>query len=313
MMQVITNLDDVRLSGPSVLTIGTFDGLHRGHQDIIRQLKTAARALEAQTAVMAFHPRPKAVFAPHLFKNDYLTTAAERIALFEQIGIDALILIPFTLKLSQIAATDFVKLISRRFNLAQLCVGHDFALGKNREGTIARLAELGQTFNYTVREIETFRLDNTIVSSTQIRKHLLAGEARQATHLLGRYPSLTSRIVKGAQRGRAIGFPTANFTVPGERLLPGNGVYATFIRFPGRAQRYAGVTNVGVRPSFGGDGRTVEAHIFDFDQDIYGKAATLEFVERLRPEKKFESIDALTAQIARDADQARSLLAVEQQ
>lgn len=307
-MQILTNLADARLSGPSVLTIGTFDGLHRGHQDIIRQLKSAAYSLQAQTVVVAFHPRPKAVFAPHLFGQDYLTTPAERIALFEQMGIDVLILTPFTLEFAQTSARDFMQDVSRRLNLVQICVGHDFALGKNREGNIDKLRELGREFNYSVCEIDRFELDGQVVSSTQIRTHVAAGQVRQAAHLLGRYPALTSQVVHGAQRGRTIGFPTANLAVPPERLLPANGVYATFVRFSGQTKRYPSVTNVGVRPSFNDTTRTVEVYIFDFAQDIYGQTLTLEFVEYLRPEMKFNGIEALVAQISHDAGQARTLL-----
>ena len=309
-MQLFQNLADVHLPQPTVLTIGTFDGLHRGHQDVINQLKTAAKNRQAQTAVIAFHPRPKALFAPQHFNNDYLTTPNERIFLFKQLGIDVLILIPFTIDLAQTPAFDFIQQLTQKVNLVQLCVGHDFALGKNREGTIEKLAKLGNEFNYTVSEIKPFTLDGTIVSSTQVRKHLLMGNVRNAAHLLGRYPSFESHIVQGDKRGRNIGFPTANFAVPIERLLPKNGVYATFFQYAGN--KYSSVTNVGVRPTFdGANSRTVETHIFDFDQDIYGQPATLEFVERLRPEKKFNGLDTLISQITKDAAIAKSILETE--
>ncbi len=305
-MQIFRNLDHARLTGPSVLTIGTFDGLHRGHQDVLRQLKSAARQLHAQSVVIAFHPRPKAVFAPNRYHNDYLTTPAERIMLFENMGLDVLILVPFTLDLAQTSARDFMQAICPRLSLVQLCVGHDFALGKNREGNITRLRQLGQEFNYSVREIEPFQLDGQLVSSTQIRAHIEAGRVRPAAHLLGRYFSVTSPVVAGVQRGRTIGFPTANLAAPTERLLPANGVYATFITL--NEVRYPSVTNVGIRPSFNGDGRTIEAHIFDFKCDIYGQTATLEFVEYVRPEIKFDNVAALVAQISHDAEQAKNLL-----
>ena len=309
-MQLFRNLADVHLPQPTVLTIGTFDGLHRGHQDVIRQLKTAAQTHQAQTAVIAFHPRPKAVFAPDRFKDDYLTSPNERISLFKQLSIDVLILIPFTHKLAQTPAFDFMQQLTDHINLVQLCIGHDFALGKNREGTIEKLTDLGNKLNFTVGEIKPFSIENTIVSSTQIRKYLLAGNVRRATYLLGRYPSLESYIIQGDKRGRTIGFPTANFATPTERLLPKNGVYATF--FQHAEQTFSSITNVGVRPTFdGASSRTVETHIFDFNEDIYGQPATLEFVARLRPEKKFNGIDALISQITQDAETAKTLLATE--
>ncbi len=310
-MQLFQDLSKAHLTGQTVLTIGTFDGLHRGHQHLIGQLKTQAKKRQAQSAVIAFHPRPKAVLAPHLFGNDYLTTPDERIALFEALGLDVLVLIPFTLEIAQTNAYDFVKMMVERLNIVQLCIGHDFALGKNRDGDFQKLTTWGRDLNYSVYEIEPFTLDGKVVSSTEVRQRLLAGDIRQAAFLLGRYPTLTSTVVKGAQRGRTIGFPTANLAVPPERLTPANGVYATFIRRPGNSRQYAGVTNVGVRPSFGGEERTVEAHIFDFNEDIYNQSFTLEFVERLRPERKFDGIDALVAQITQDAKQARALLAGE--
>jgi riboflavin kinase/FMN adenylyltransferase len=329
-MQVIQNLNSVHLPQPTVLTIGTFDGLHRGHQTLLRQLQQSAaqrateqqraaeqqrvakqqRAAEqeqqAQTAVLTFHPRPKTVLAPHLDNNDYLTTPAERMALFEQLGLDVLIIIPFTLEFAQTSARDFMKMVTKHINLVEFWAGHDFALGKNREGNLAKLSELGQEFNYIVCEVEPFWLDGQIVSSTQIRQLLRAGQVRQAAHLLGRYPAITGQVGPGAQRGRQLGFPTTNLIVPPERLLPENGVYATFVWL--NKDRLPGVTNVGVRPSFEGNVHTVETFIFDFDQDIYGQPLTLEFVERLRPEKKFDNIDELVAQISQDAKQAQALL-----
>lgn len=310
-MQVIRDLTEARLTEATALAIGTFDGVHRGHQDLLNHLKTVAAKHQAQTAVIAFHPRPKTVFAPQLYSNDYLTTATERIALLKSNGVDVLLLMPFSKELSQITAFDFVKLVVENLYVVELCVGYDFALGKNREGNVQKLKELGQQFDYGVTIIEPFLLDGQVVSSTQIRQELLSGNVRHAAYLLGRYPSLTSEVIEGAKRGRTIGFPTANLAAPSERLLPTNGVYATFIQRLGDPQRYPSVTNVGVRPSFDGVERTVETYIFDFSENIYGQTFTLEFVERLRPEQKFDGIDALIAQITADSEQARELLARE--
>jgi riboflavin kinase/FMN adenylyltransferase len=310
-MQVIQNLNTVHLTQPTVLTIGTFDGLHRGHQALLRQLQSTAAQQQAQIAVLTFHPRPKTVLAPHLGNNDYLTTSEERITLFEQLGLDILIITPFTLKFAQTSAHDFMKMVTERINLVAFCAGHDFALGKNREGNLEKLAQLGQEFNYTVCEVEPFLLDGQIVSSTQIRQLLQAGDVRRAAYLLGRYPAITGQVGAGAQRGRTIGFPTTNLMVPPERLIPTNGVYATFVQLGSAQQRLPSVTNVGIRPSFENNAHTVETHIFDFDQDLYNQTLTLEFVEHLRPEMKFDSIDALAAQISRDAEQARALLVKE--
>jgi len=310
-MIIIRDLAEAHLTEPTVLTIGTFDGVHRGHQALIARLQEAAARHRARSAVIAFHPRPKAVLVPHHANKDNLTTVDERIARFEKLGLDALIITPFTLDLAQTSAYDFMKFLSNRLNLVELWAGHDFALGKNREGNIEKLAELGRELNYELFEFDPVLIEGDIVSSTGIRNMLLAGDVRGAARHLGHYPLVSGPIVEGAKRGRTIGFPTANIDVPEERLIPANGVYATFVQLPGDSRRYASVTNVGVRPSFEGESRTVEAYIFDFNDTIYGQQLTLEFVEHLRPEKKFNGIDELVAQIARDADQARALLADE--
>ena len=310
MMQIFRDLAEIQLAGPTILTIGTFDGLHRGHQHLIHQLKNAAQQHQAQSVVISFHPRPKTVLAPHLPNNDYLTTVEERIKLFSALNIDVLILIPFTIALSQTTAFDFMKLLADRLYLVEFWAGHDFALGKNREGNIARLTELGHQFNYTLHQFEPFFVDEQLVSSTRVRQALRDGNVREATRLLGRHPSLRSEVIQGAQRGRTIGFPTANLLVPPERLLPANGVYATFVERKKTGQSYPSVTNIGVRPSFDGHEQTVETFIFDFNESIYGEMLSLEFVERLRAEKKFSGVDELVAQIKQDAEQARHLLEV---
>jgi len=309
-MQLFRDLSLAQLTKPTVLTIGTFDGIHRGHQALLQQLKDAAEKLEAQTAVITFHPRPKTVLAPHLANNDYLTTLEERIALFEKFGLDVLIITPFSLEFAQTTAHDFMKLVSKRINLIEFWAGHDFSLGRNREGNLEKLAALGRVFNYTVHEIKPLLIDGQVVSSTHIRQLLLAGQIRQATRLLGRYPSITGQVMEGIKRGRKLGFPTTNLAVPSERLIPANGVYATFVH-PSNTndQRLSSVTNIGVRPSFEqSDTRTVETYIFDFAESLYGQPLTLDFVDYLRPEQKFNSTDELVAQINHDVDQAHRLL-----
>ena len=316
MQQLIQNLTTTRLNIPTVLTIGTFDGIHLGHQALLKQLVAAARQRQAQSAIITFHPRPKTVLAPHLPNNDYLTTSAERTALLARLGLDVLIVTPFTRELSQTTAHDFIKQVTEHINLVEFWAGHDFALGKNREGNLAKLTELGREFGYSVREIEPFLLDGQVVSSTRIRDLLRAGDVRSVARLLGRRPSLSGTVVQGAQRGRKLGFPTTNLSAPPEKLIPANGVYATFAYLSeftlksddfNQPQPYPSVTNIGVRPSFEDNTPTIETHLFDFEADLYGQTLTLEFVERLRPEKKFDHIDDLVAQIGRDIAHARTI------
>jgi riboflavin kinase / FMN adenylyltransferase len=310
-MQLIQNLASIHLSSPTVLTIGTFDGIHLGHQALLKGLLQAARQQQAQAAVLTFHPRPKTVLAPHLPSNDYLTTSAERVALLEQLGLDTLIITPFTLEFAQTDARDFMQQVVKQVNLVEFWAGHDFALGKNRAGNMLQLAALGRELGYTVREVEPIQVNGEPVSSTRIRDLLRHGDMRGAAQLLGRYPALSGMIVTGQQRGRNLGFPTTNLATPPERLIPANGVYATLAYLPGLgSQCWPSVTNIGLRPSFeDATQRTIETHIFDFNQNIYGQPLTLEFVERLRPEQKFNTINDLIAQISSDAAQARNLLA----
>jgi riboflavin kinase/FMN adenylyltransferase len=310
-MQIIRDLTEAQITEPVVLTIGTFDGVHRGHQALIKQLREAALKHKAKSAVLAFHPRPKAIFNPQAHAHDYLTTPEERIALFEQIGLDILILLPFSMELAQHSARDFMTLLIDHVNLVELWAGHDFALGKGREGNIEKLTALGQEFNYSVHNFEPFKLGGETISSTRIRQLLQGGDVRKAAQLLGRYPTLTGEVIEGAKRGRTLGFPTANLAMPPERLIPANGVYATFVHRPGNSRRFASVANIGVRPSFEETKRTVETYIFDFNEKLYGQQLTLEFVEYLRPEKKFAGINELVDQIAHDVEHARSILAKE--
>jgi len=307
-MQLFQDLNQVNLTQPTILTIGTFDGLHLGHQNLLQQLNAAAKNHQAMSVVLAFHPRPKTVLAPHLPSDDYLTTATERITLFERLGLDVLLLVPFTRELSQVTAEAFMGLLKARLNMIELWAGHDFALGKGREGNLEKLSELGQTLGYQLHETAPVIVNEQIVSSTRIRHLLMDGNIPQATAFLGRYPAITGEVGHGAKLGRTLGFPTANLITPPERLLPANGIYATFMVRAKTGQRYLSATNVGVRPHFDGTTRTVEAYILDFDEDIYGETFTLEFVTRLRPEEKFDTLEGLLTQMAKDVLQARTIL-----
>jgi len=307
-MQRFQDIQQVKLTHPTVLTIGTFDGVHKGHQTLVKQLKQAAQQQNALAAVLAFHPRPKAILKPGHLGNDYLTTAEERATLFAELGLDILILTPFSRDFAQISAKTFMLMLKTNLNLVELWAGHDFALGKGREGNYQRLTELGQELGYRLHEFKAYLLDGEVVSSTRIRNLIQTAKIQEATRLLGRYPSITGMVEPGNQRGRTIGFPTANLQTSSERLLPMNGVYATFVTRIVTGQRYLGVTNIGVRPSFKTHQRTVETHIFDFNEMIYEEPLKLEFVSHLRPEQKFETIDLLKQQIQHDAKQARKIL-----
>jgi len=307
-MQVIGDLTQANLHGPSLVTVGSYDGVHIGHRHLLGQMQEAAHRLGCHTSLVTFHPQPKAVLAPHL-RIRYLTTPAEKIMLLDGLGLDLTAILPFTLETADTPAVEFAKALVTHLEMRQLWVGPDFALGRSREGDIPVLRRLGQDIGFEVHVVDPMVKDGEVVSSTRIRNLLMRGEIRPATALLGRYPRVTGQVTQGAQRGRLLGFPTANLAVLPERVIPADGVYACFVWLDNA--RYPAVTNIGVRPSFAGAERTVEAYLLDFSRDLYGLDLRLEFVERLRPEKRFRDLDDLVAQIRSDAEQAAELLAQE--
>jgi riboflavin kinase/FMN adenylyltransferase len=225
------------------------------------------------------------------------------------LGLDIVAILPFNREMAQTSARRFTEMISRQLRMTELWVGKDFALGYGRKGTPDVLQTLGQEMGFSVETITPLIWKGENISSTRIRSLLFKGQVRKAAELLGRYPSLAGEVVRGAQRGRCLGFPTANLEVRAERAIPANGIYAVYTVLG--KERYQGVANVGVRPSFDNGERTVEIYILDFEANIYGYDLVVEFVQRLRPEKRFTDIKDLTAQIEKDIVQARRILAAE--
>lgn len=304
-MEVIDDLAKASPQRETVLTIGAFDGVHRGHQALISEVVARARATGRLSGVLTFHPDPVVVLAPQR-APDYLTTLGEKMALLEGLGLDLAALLTFDKQMASTPPREFVKMVSWHLRLRELLVGADFALGRNRQGDVAFLQRLGRELGYGVHVVEPLLLDGQVVSSSRIRALIKDGQVAEASHLLGRYPGLSGEVVVGAQRGRSLGFPTANLEVRPERAVPANGVYAVFALL-GR-ERYPGVANVGVRPTFDNGQRTVETYILDFEGDIYGCDLVVEFVARLRSERRFESIEDLIAQIREDSEEARRIL-----
>ncbi len=304
-MQVIDDLADANLPDPSSVTVGSYDGVHIGHQHLLRQMKESADKLGYHASLVTFYPQPKAVLAPHLPVR-YLTTPTEKIILLNGLGLDLTAILPFTHETSLTSATEFVEALVTHLRVRQLWVGPDFAMGRNREGDIPSLRQIGKKMGFEVHVVEPLIWDGEVVSSTRIRYFLTRGEIRQATTFLGRYPSITGQVMHGAQRGRLLGFPTANLSVLPERVIPADGVYGCFVWVD--RKRYPAVTNIGIRPSFAGVERMVEAHLLDFRGDLYGLDLKMEFVERLRPEIRFENLEELVAQIRSDTERAAELL-----
>lgn len=305
-MEVVHGLLHPINERPTILTIGAFDGVHRGHQQLIEGVGRRARDLGYQSAVLTFNPHPDLVIHPERDRL-YLTSMDERVELVGRYGADLLIVMPFTRETMSLSALDFMSSVCKAVALRELWVGWDFALGRKREGDLARLRQIGQQLNYAVHPVSAFALDDgTPISSTRIRSALAAGDLETAAMLLGRQFAVQGLVALGDQRGRTIGFPTANVDVDQLHVLPADGVYICDAEVGGR--HYGAVTNIGVRPTFDGTRRKVEAYLLDFVDDIYGETLRLTLRHRLRGEKKFDGITALVAQITSDVAAARAWL-----
>lgn len=304
-MKHIHHLTEANLPQDSLLTIGVFDGVHKGHQFLVRQLVEKAHNSGRLAVVMTFFPHPDAV-VKGVSGRYYLTTTDQRAQYLLDMGVDCVITQPFDESLRQMPALEFVEQLVGHLKLDELWVGADFAMGHERQGNVAFLQAQGEEKGYTLQVVDLVSNDDTAISSTAIREALDNGAVEQAAQWLGRAYSVNGPVVHGEQRGRQIGFPTANIQVWEQQIIPANGVYAGWATLNG--QRYMAVTNVGVRPTFQGEGVTVEAHLLDFNQDIYGQDLAFEFVTRLRGEQRFNGIDALIAQIRADSDSGRAYL-----
>ncbi|MFO7538112.1 MAG: bifunctional riboflavin kinase/FAD synthetase [Chloroflexota bacterium] len=304
----VNDLTAVAQRRPTFLAIGSFDGVHLGHQALIRQLVAAAREAHARAAVLTFFPHPKRVIQ-NLTDRYYLTTLEDRVALLADLGVELIITHPFNETVRQTRAETFVMQLCHYLEMRQLW-GGNFALGYNREGDIPFLRMLGEKLGFEVRLAEQMvSWDGGLVSSSRVRHSLATGRIRDVTGCLARPFHMSGQIVVGDKRGRTIGFPTANLQVWEELLLPGNGVYAARAWVNG--QSYAAATNIGVRPTVDGTKLRIEAHLLDFSGDIYGAEMRLDFLERVRPELRFDGLDALQAQISRDVEAVRAIYARE--
>ncbi len=304
-MRVIRDPTQAQLDHDSVLTIGAFDGLHLGHQELLKRLVRRAQQTYRLSGVVTFDPHPRAVLSPG--NNAIcLTTTDDKIAILQRWGLDLLVVLPFTPELAQTSARDFMQMLAHDLRMTELWVGWDFALGRGREGDVQTLRKLGQALGYAVHEIAPVQEGDVVVSSTQIRNLIAAGRVREAAEMLGRYHWLRGRVVRGTGRGQQLGFPTANLEPEHACLLPSNGVYAAYASVG--AERYLAAVNIGLRPTFGAQQRNVEVHLLGFQGDLYGQDLSVEFVERLRDEQRFPSEQALRTQIGHDVARAREIL-----
>ena len=308
-MDIIRDLTTVHLLRPTVITIGSFDGIHRGHQHLIAQVIARAQELGTASALVTLHPHPKVVLRSNS-PMQYLSTIEERLDLLAPLGLDYGIVFPFSIETSQIRAREFVQLLLDHANMREIFCGANFAFGYKREGNIEFLRALGAEKNFTVHIVAPQMFDAEIISSTRIRELVARGQLDEATRLLGRFPSVRGRVIKGDQRGRTLGFPTANLAIAERRLIPANGIYACRVKIGERW--HGGAANIGVRPTFDNGARLVEVFVLDFEGDLYDQVIEVQFVKRLREELKFENIGALIEQMNRDVQETRRVLALPQ-
>jgi riboflavin kinase/FMN adenylyltransferase len=292
----------------SVVTIGVFDGVHLGHKYLINQLKELARQQDLRSVVITFHKHPQEVLAPHS-QPPFLTDSTEKADLMKREGVDSVIVLTFTKKFSRLGAREFLNLLKSRLKMRSLVVGPDFSLGRDNEGDITTLRQLGKEMGFTLTVVPPVEKNGEIVSSTAIRKALAEGNMEKVRILLGRRFSLHGKVIRGQGRGLKIGFPTANLDILPGQAVPADGVYLTLIQADGKIFR--SLTNVGTNPTFGGTNRTVESHLFDLSCDLYGRKISVEFICKLRDEMKFINPEELIRQINKDIQQAKELLKVE--
>ncbi|TDI69573.1 MAG: bifunctional riboflavin kinase/FAD synthetase [Bacteroidetes bacterium] len=290
-----------------VVTSGTFDGVHVGHQKILKRVSQMARSKGGETVLLTFWPHPKFVLNPGN-PMKLLTTFQEKSDHLRTLGVDHLIRIPFTKEFSQITSEEFVKtILVERIGTRQLVIGYNHRFGKNREGSFKYLQENASKFGFEVVEISRKDVDHIAVSSTKIREHILNNQIHLANKLLGRPYEFSGKVVRGQQIGRKIGFPTANIEIGEQyKLLPSDGTYAVQVHV--RGTRKHGMMNIGVKPTLGKQPRSIEVHIFNFEYEIYGAELKVEVIKQIRPEMKFKNLEELSNRLLLDSQEARTIL-----
>ena len=304
-MPVEEELAELSPEKDMVLTIGVFDGVHLGHKHLISQLKEQAGQQGLLSGVVTFRQHPQEVLSPQT-RLPWLTDLTQRINLLKNEGVDIIAALSFTPELAQLSAHEFLSLLQKYLRMRGVVIGPDFALGRDREGNTNTLRALGQEMNFSVTVIPPIILSGEVVSSTAIRNALANGDMQRVRNLAGRPFSLYGRVITGVGRGIELGFPTANLDIEPAQALPADGVYATWAYIGDRA--YQSVTNIGKRPTFGGNERIVEVYVVDYHDNLYGDELKIDIIERLRGEKQFDTAGELKKQIAEDIKQGRAIL-----
>jgi riboflavin kinase/FMN adenylyltransferase len=307
-MRVFYDIDEIKKDLNTYLTLGTFDGLHLGHQQILKEVVDRSKKNSGRSFLVTFNPHPRLVLNSNVNKIKLLTTTEEKLKLIEELGIENVLVINFTKEFSQISSYSFIKdFLYEKIGLKEIIIGHDHQFGKGREGNREQLENTAASLNFSVDVIGPVTVNDTIISSTKIRHAITEGDIDKAAAFLGRFYSFEGRVIEGDKRGRTLGFPTVNIAVEESKQLPKIGIYAGRIYVDGK--KYNGVMSLGVRPTFYNSTSVLpEFFIFDFNEDIYGKNVKVEVIKYLREEKKYNIVDDLVSQMRKDVLLSKEIL-----
>jgi riboflavin kinase/FMN adenylyltransferase len=309
-MEIFEDLSKVTYDKNTVVTLGTFDGIHAGHKKIIEEVVARSSFYGGRNFLITFDPHPRSIVSKD-YKIQILSTLEEKLKLLEAIGIQNVLVIKFTKEFSQLSANEFfLKYVLKGIGIREIVIGHDHHFGKGRDGDENKLRELGKANDFKVTPVDAVSIDSMIVSSTKIRNLLTAGDVKTVNLFLGRFYSFSGKVVEGDKRGRELGFPTANIEPDNlDKLLPAIGIYAVEFFINNEEKKYTGVMSMGKRPTFYDEGKlTTEVYIFDFDKDIYGAKVTVKVVDRIRGEEKFSSAEELVIQMHKDVAAGMEIL-----
>ena len=307
-MKVFTTIPNYPSENKSIVTIGTFDGVHLGHRVVLRRMREIAKKTKVESVLLTFFPHPRHVLHKDNQDMKLITTLQEKQDLLNQAGLDNLVIHEFTKKFSRIKPVNFVRdILVEQLNVHTLVIGYDHHFGRNREGSIQELTTLADLYDFNIEKIDPQYFEDVTVSSSKIRKLIEKGEMVKAKQYLGYEFMLNGKVIKGNSLGKTINFPTANIVVENKwKILPADGVYAVKIVL--EAKEYKGMMNIGQKPTVDGNGISLEVNIFDFNQDIYGNGIKVRFVKRIRDERKFENLQGLKKQLLIDRNKARKIL-----
>ncbi len=309
-MQIHRNIEALPGFMNAVVTIGTFDGVHEGHRKVIQQLIDEAKKINGESVIITFHPHPRKVVHSSILGLRLITTLDERIQLLRSLGVDHLVIIPFTeVFANQLPEAYLCDFLIERFKPHTIIIGYDHRFGRDRQGDYKLLEALQEKYRYRLQEIPKHVLDNISISSTKVREAILKGDMTTANHLLGYTFFFEGEVVHGNKLGRELGYPTANLKIQDEeKIVPGNGVYAVCVKTAGREELLKGMMSIGLRPTVNGKTRTIEVNIFDFDEMIYGQTVRVYVKQFLREEVKFDSLEAMVKQIGHDKTNSLAVL-----